>query len=108
MKTLWMKIRPGAVRVANWFRAGVMTALVTFGVTFVGTLTTWLQAVLEWSSRIDGDQAVAFPDPNILVSAAISFALALIVGGTTAVIRGAQTYFEIGKPPVYPTQQKGA
>lgn len=107
MKNLWKKIRPGALRVANWFRAGVATALVTFGVTFIGTLTTWLQAVLEWSSRIGHpDGAVEFPSPDLVVSGAISLTLAVLIGGVTAVIRGVQTHYEIGKPPIYPTQQK--
>lgn len=83
-------------------KAAAFTALWTFVGLFVASLVGWLQDLTAWAS--DDGGTVVFPDPSVLVKAAVSAAGAACSGVAALVIRLAQAHSRLvpGSPPSYP------
>lgn len=87
-------------------RAAAMTALWTFVGLFSMSLTGWLQDVVAWATGDGG--LVAFPDPAVLVKAAVAAVGAAFAGIGNALFRLAQASgFLPGQPPVYAETRRG-
>lgn len=71
------------------FRAACWTALFTFVALFGLSLLGWLNDVWEWAQ--DKEHIVLFPDPAVLLKAAVSATVAAITGLINFVVRWAQS-----------------
>lgn len=91
-------------KLPNWLRAGVVTATFVALPGFIGAVTSWSELFFAW---LAGDQA-AFPDLSALRSAAVTLGAAVVAGGLNAAYRWAQERAGRGRPPVYPSQYRGA
>lgn len=79
------------------FTSGLWAFLGTFGTSALG----WLTDLTRWAS--DDGGAVVFPDPTLLVKAAVSAVVAGVTIMVAATIRLAQAHGWIGgKSPMYP------
>jgi hypothetical protein len=84
----------------NALKAAGYTALWTFLGLFATSLLGWLQDITAWAS--DDGGMVAFPDPSVLVKAAVAAAAAAISGVTSAIVRLVQANSSVpGHPPTY-------
>lgn len=81
------------------FKSACWSALWAFIATFGVSLTGWLMDVTEWAS--DANNSVVFPDPSVLVKAAVAAAVAAGTGVVSFLIRFAQGKLGVGKVPVY-------
>lgn len=87
-------------------RAAAMTALWTFVALFSMSLTGWLQDVVAWAT--DDGGLVAFPDPAVLVKAAVAAVAAAFAGLANALYRlGQASGLLPGQPPVYAETRRG-
>lgn len=80
------------------FTSGLWAFLGTFGTSALG----WLTDLTRWATQDGG--AVVFPDPTLLVKAAVAAVVAGVTIVVAGVIRLAQAHGWIGgSPPTYPT-----
>lgn len=84
----------------NALKSAGYTALWTFIGLFVTSLAGWFQDLAAWAS--DDGGAVVFPDPGVLVKAAVAAAGAAMSGATAAIVRLVQAHTSFpGNPPTY-------
>lgn len=82
-------------------KAAAYTALWTFLGMFALALGGWLNDVVQWASS--DNAAVLFPDPAVLVKAAVAAVAAAAGFVVAAVVRLAQANgIAPGQPPAYP------
>lgn len=90
---------------SNPARAALWTALFTFAGLFGMSLLGWLQEVWAWAN--DSTGVVLFPDPSVLMKAAVAAVVAALIGLVNFVVRWAQEKgFVPGRSPVYPPQPR--
>ena len=87
------------------FKAALYSALFTFIALFGLSLLGFLNDVWHWASS--NDNAVLFPDPAVLVKAAVAAVMAACVGLVNFVVRWAQGRLGSGEVPTYVKAQKG-
>lgn len=91
---------------SNPARAALWTAVFTFVGLFGLSTLGWLQDVWEWAN--DSTNVVLFPDPRVLMKAAVAAAVSAIIGLVNFVVRWTQERgFLPGRTPVYVPPPKG-
>lgn len=80
-------------------KAGLYTALWTFIAFFGLSLVGWLNDVLGWAGSDAAD--LTFPDPTVLMKAAVSAAAAAASGLVGTIVRLAQVATGKGDVPQY-------
>ena len=83
----------------NALKAGAFTALWTFVALFGLSAVGWLNDLLQWASA-DG-ATVVFPDPAVLVKAAVAAVAAAASGLVGTIVRLAQSATGHGDVPQY-------
>jgi hypothetical protein len=83
----------------NAIKAGFFTALWTFIALFGLSLAGWLNDVVEAVSNADG--IVIYPDPAVLIKAAVSAAAAAASGLVGLIVRLGQVATGTGDVPQY-------
>lgn len=81
------------------FKAACYTALFSFIALFGLSLLGWLNDVLAWAQ--DATNVTVFPDPRVLVKAAVSATVSAIIGLVNFAVRAVQAQLGRGEAPVY-------
>lgn len=81
------------------FKAAAYTVLFSFITLFALSLLGWLGDVLAWAQ--DTNDITVFPDPSVLIKAAVSASVSAIIGLVNFVVRYVQGKVGGGEAPVY-------